>query len=314
MVVFRTAGGEVGALLDRCPHRNVPLSIGRVEGQCLRCPYHGWEFSTEGRCTKIPGLVNDEVDKRGRRATSYPVREQQGYVWVFPNAEVEPTTEPFHIPHLDDGRYTHAHRKAHASGSLHATIENALDVPHTSFLHKGLFRGAGKRNDITAVVKRWSDRVEAEYVGEPRPEGVVGRVLAPRGGEVVHFDRFFLPSVAQVDYSIGDDTHILVSSMCTPVSDFETKLFAVVSFRLGKVPGWAIKPVLEPLGRFIFAQDAKILRIQTDTIRRFGGEQYASTEIDVLGPDIWRLMKSAAKGDVKPKDDEPAVREVQLNV
>jgi len=313
LVLFRARDGAVGALLDRCPHRNVPLSAGRVADNCLQCPYHGWEFATDGRCTRVPGLLADE-SLRGRNAVSYPVAESQGFIWVYPSLDAPPQTRPFELPLVGDPHYTHARRQARAKGTLHATIENALDVPHTSFLHRGLFRGSGRRNTITAVVRRWSDHCEAEYVGEPRPQGLVGRVLAPSGGAVVHFDRFFLPSIAQVDYRLGSDTHVCVTSMCTPVSDFDTKLFAMISYRIGKVPGWAIRPFLEPVGRLIFAQDAKILRMQTEAIHRFGGEQFVSTEIDLLGPHIWRLMKAAALGPVPASADPELEKRVDMSV
>ena len=77
-------------------------------------------------------------------------------------------------------------------------------MPHTLFLHGGLFRTAERRNDIEVIVRRREDGVEAEFVGEPRPSGIVGRLLAPGGGVVEHVDRFILPSVAQVEYRLGD--------------------------------------------------------------------------------------------------------------
>ncbi len=294
MVLFRNRDGQLGAFLDRCPHRNIPLSQGRVEGDRLQCAYHGWEFATDGRCAHIPGLVA-ETDARARNATAFRVVEQQSYIWVFAEAGVEPSAPPYTIPLLDDDRYSHSHRRAEAEGTLHATIENALDVPHTAFLHKGLFRG-GEPNEIEVVVRRSPGQVEAEYIGEPRPPGLIGSLLAPGGGKVKHFDRFLLPSIAQVEYSMGDDTHFLVTSLCTPVSDFFTVLHAVVSFRLGRVPTSVVKPFLEPLARKIFAQDARILKLQTNAVKQFGGEQFVSTEVDVLGPEIWRLMKSAQGG------------------
>lgn len=313
LVVFRSSDGKPGALLDRCPHRNVPLSAGKVVGPHLRCSYHGWEFDTQGQCQHIPGLTGS-CKSKGRAAQAFAVREQQGYVWVFANPDLGPGVEPFDIPLYDDPRYTLVHQLVEAPGTMHATIENALDVPHTSFLHKGLFRGAGTRNDIDVIVRRWSDHVEAEYIGEPRPEGLAARIASPGGGEVVHFDRFFMPSIAQVEYKLGDDSHILISSMCTPVSDFHTKLFTTISFRFAKVPGWLIRPLLDPVGRMIFRQDAKMLAKQTELIERFGGEQFVSTEIDVLGPDIWRLMKAGERGDARPSDDEPVIKQVRMNV
>jgi phenylpropionate dioxygenase-like ring-hydroxylating dioxygenase large terminal subunit len=61
LVLFRSQG-RAAALLDRCPHRNVPLSLGRVlaDGR-LECAYHGWQFDYEGVCRKIPGLANEEA-------------------------------------------------------------------------------------------------------------------------------------------------------------------------------------------------------------------------------------------------------------
>jgi len=195
---------------------------------------------------------------------------------------------------------------------LHAAIENALDVPHTAFLHRGLFRGAAKTNPITAIVTRSSDRVIAEYVGEPRPEGLAGKILSPSGGIVIHFDRFILPSIAQVEYRIGEENHFVVTSIATPVEDFRTRLYAVVHFRT-RFPGWLVKWILTPVGLRIFKQDADILKIQTESLRRFGGEHYASTEIDVLGLQIWRLLRQAERGSESEPDPEWR-REIRMEV
>ena len=181
--------------------------------------------------------------------------------------------------------------------SLHSTLENALDVPHTAFLHRGLFRTESRGITITAHVRRRGDRVEAEYVGEPRPEGIVGRLLSPSGGLVTHFDRFLVPSIAEVEYRIGEENHVLVAAAMTPVEDYVTRIHAVVCFRT-RLPHALLEPVALPLALRIFSQDAKVLAAQTETIRRFGGEQFASTEIDVLGRHILRLLRAAERGDV----------------
>jgi phenylpropionate dioxygenase-like ring-hydroxylating dioxygenase large terminal subunit len=105
LVLFRGQNGQVGALLDRCPHRNAPLSAGRVVGDRLQCGYHGWEFGCGGVCEKIPGLI-EPGEMRGRSATAFPVRDQQGLIWVWMNPERVPTPSPYWLPHLDDARYT----------------------------------------------------------------------------------------------------------------------------------------------------------------------------------------------------------------
>jgi phenylpropionate dioxygenase-like ring-hydroxylating dioxygenase large terminal subunit len=239
------------------------------------------------------------------------VREQDGFVWVYATPEVEPEREPFRLPYINERNYTTVRQVVEAESSIHAAAENALDVPHTAYLHGGLFRSAtSKRHEIEVVIRRWHDRVEAEYIGEPRPPGLAGRLLAPGGGVVTHFDRFILPSIVQVEYRLGDRSHLCVTSALTPVADFHTRLFAVTSFRL-PLPGWLVALFLRPLALRIFQQDAVMLKRQTETIRQFGGEQYMSTEIDVLGPHIYRLLKQAERGE-REAAAEPFTRTLRM--
>jgi phenylpropionate dioxygenase-like ring-hydroxylating dioxygenase large terminal subunit len=298
LVLFRGAGGRPGALEDRCPHRNVPLTHGRVRAGELECAYHGWRFDADGACVAVPGLA---VPPRSRaaRAPAFPCLEQDGYVWVYSTPGAAPRREPFRFPRLGEPSYTSVRRDFEVRSTLLAALENTLDVPHTAFLHGGLFRTSRKENEIDVVVRRHADRCEAEYVGEPRPKGIAARLLAPGGGVVTHFDRFILPSVAQVEYRLGDASHLTVTSAMTPADDFVTRLFVVATFRL-PLPGWLVRPFITPVAASIFKQDARILALQTQNVARFGGERFTSTELDVLGPQIWRLLRQAERGDAAP--------------
>jgi phenylpropionate dioxygenase-like ring-hydroxylating dioxygenase large terminal subunit len=295
LVLFRDASKKASALQDRCPHRNVPLSLGAVRQGQLECAYHGWRFDTEGTCRYIPSLVG-ECAAKARNAVSHATVECDGFVWVYATAGVTPESGPYRFALANERGYAHVTQTVSANATLYSTIENALDVPHTAFLHRGLFRSESRNLTITAVVRRGPDRVEAEYLGEPRPPGIVGRLLSPSGGTVTHFDRFILPSIAEVEYRIGPENHVLVATAMTPVDDFETQLYAFVSFKT-RLSAAVVRPVLEPLALRIFQQDARILQRQTDNIKQFGGEQFASTEIDVLGKHIWRLMRAAERGE-----------------
>ncbi len=312
LVLFRDGDGRASVLLDRCPHRNVPLSLGRIADGNLQCAYHGWQFSGDGRCQQVPGLCSQDKG-RGQRATHFAVREQQGLVWVYGVPEMQPDSEPYELSTVGERGYLTVHEVVDAPAPLHAVIENALDVPHTAFLHRGLFRGNSERNRITAKVTRSATQVQAEYIGEPRPAGLVGWLLAPGGGTVIHYDRFLLPSIAQVEYRLGEANHILVTAFCTPVSDFVTRIHAVVSLRL-RLPAWLLRPVLTPVALGIFRQDARILAAQTDSVKRFGGELFASTEIDVLGQQVWRLMRRAELGHGEEPEPEDWSREISLEV
>lgn len=314
MVLFRDGGGAVGALLDRCPHRNVPLSEGQVvESGRLQCRYHGWEFDAGGACRLVPCLCASG-EAPGRRVESYAVRERGGLVWVFGRPDASPESEPFTLPLASARGYTTVVRELEVEATLHATAENILDVPHTAYLHRGLFRGGEPRTRIAVEVRRRADRVEAEYMGEARPPGLAARLLSPSGGTVEHWDRFILPSICEVEYRLGPENHVLITNLLTPVSDFVTRLFAVISFRV-RLPGRLLRPLLTPLVMRIFRQDAEILRLQTESIRRFGGERFMSTAVDVLGREIWRLLRRAERGGaLLGEEEEVAARRLELMV
>lgn len=301
LAVFRDGAGAPRAVLDRCPHRNVPLSLGDVspEGD-LRCRYHGWQFDGAGRCTKIPGLPivdGASCDKPGRRCTSFPVVEQDGIVWVWASATTAPTAPPFSLPQTTWPGYLTIRRQTPIRGTLYSTLENILDVPHTSFLHGGLFRQADKKHPVEAIIRRDERGVEVEYVGEPRPAGIAGRIISPSGGVVTHFDRFFLPSVAQVEYRLGEENHLVTTTVCTPVSESFTRMYTVLSLRT-RVNATLLAPFIVPFAWLIVKQDADVLAAQTDLVARFQGEKFSSTPLDVLGAHILMLLKRAERGAV----------------
>lgn len=296
LALWRDEEGTAHAVLDRCPHRNVPLSEGNVCNGVIECAYHGWRFDSQGRNVKVPGLSVDTPVAKARNVAAFPTREQDGFVWVWASSDTPPLGRgPFKFPHADDRSYSTVRREFTANGSMYAVIENTLDVPHTAFLHRGLFRGGGKSAELEVIVRHIDGGVEAEYVGESQPSGLVGRVLAPRGGKLSHFDRFLMPCVAQVEYRLGD-SHMLVTSAHTPESDFFTRVYVLVTFKL-PVPHFLVRPFLTPVSEHIWKQDARILNMQRQTLEQFGGEQFTSTDIDVLGPAILRMLKEAERGD-----------------
>ena len=307
LALFRDDTGKAGALIDRCPHRNVPLSLGEVRSGQLQCAYHGWRFDCDGHLKAIPGLpiVNDvELSMPGRTCQSFNTREQDGFVWVWMQPAQVPTTEPVPLPQAHWPDYLTVRWDADVDGTLHSTLENILDVPHTSFLHGGLFRAEAKKNEIDVVVRRRKDSVEAEFIGEPRPDGIAGRVLSPSGGVVEHFDRFFLPSTAQVEYRLGSENHLVTTTVCTPITETVTRMFTTLSIRT-RLPIKAVAPFIGPLAWKILAQDKWILKAQTEVVDRFGTETFTSTPIDLLGPHILHLLKKAEAGTL----DDAIVRD-----
>lgn len=138
LVAYRDGSGRPHALLDRCPHRGVRLSLGRVVGDRLACGYHGWEFSTSGELECVPSL--DPCAKRPRAVVpSFPTREVDHYVWVWMAGEHRtPTHEPAlrGIVPADWIQHTAIWKTA-----VLPAVENQLDLAHTPFAHPGIYPG-----------------------------------------------------------------------------------------------------------------------------------------------------------------------------
>lgn len=151
LVLFRDAEGKWSCLQDACPHRLAPLSEGRIDGGQLECSYHGWRFSGDGRCTRIPQSLDAKAEATacasGRScAKSYPVREAAGLLWVWadasPGADEEAASTPLPIPralqeHADAGRRTRWYRRQ-LPYSWDVLIENVTDPAHLPHSHHRL--------------------------------------------------------------------------------------------------------------------------------------------------------------------------------
>jgi phenylpropionate dioxygenase-like ring-hydroxylating dioxygenase large terminal subunit len=293
LVVFRDGDGRASVLVDRCPHRNAPLSMGRVRDGALECGYHGWRFDGSGGCVGIPGF-DVTVDTSARRGVgTHATRERDGIVWFWSEADETPppAAEPFAVPDLGPGARDVV-LTYDIDATMHAAIENTLDVPHTAFLHRGLLRGA-EPNTITArrLAVDGGRGIEVEYTGEPFGIGFLRR---HDGATLEHHDRFFLPSIAQVEYRAGQWLHIVNSVLHLPLSEFRTRAWFVLRFRSDRLPARLVESIVRLQGPRVARQDVRMLGLQTATVRRFGGEQFSSTDLDLFGNAVWRLLRWAS--------------------
>ncbi len=312
VALFRDGGGRAAALLDRCAHRNSPLSLGTVDSEGrLACPYHGWRFDRSGACREVPGLLDgSDPDGRQRAVPYFAAREQDGFVWIWGRPGAEPSCEPLRIPRIDDPDYLVVVREYDVECTLHAALENALDVPHTAFVHRGDFRGKGS-NEIEAVRRRIPNGIEVEYLGEPPlsgpSTGADGQPLVSQ-----HWDRFFLPAVAQVEYRTGPERHLISTLPHTPVSDFRTRFWLVSCWKIAPEKRSEMRPRIENQLDTILAQDVEILRQQTRRIRELGGESFHSSPLDLMGPEMLRMLRQAERG--LPADSAEIERTIKLRV
>lgn len=191
VVIFRSGKG-IAALADRCPHRNVELSTGRVVNGEIECPYHGWRFAGGGTCTAIPGLVG-EVPRY--RVPAYSAMELDGAVFI---SEGKPETDPY--VHCMAGQPIISRLVSSSTQSnLVDVAENILDATHTHYTHKGLLRGLStKRNLVRVDVTGGQGWVEACYTGEDRQQGLVSRLL--EGVRTKTIGRFRFPGIAELEF------------------------------------------------------------------------------------------------------------------
>ncbi len=145
VVLFRNSQDEIGALVDRCPHRGAALSLGRVNADgCLECPYHGWQFDTDGACTHVP--LNNPADLQLSKlaAVSLPTRIIAGLVWVFTGQGEAPEPQlPASLMRPNESYFLY-----HEEWNAHWTrlVENALDYVHLPYVHRNSFGGEIVKN------------------------------------------------------------------------------------------------------------------------------------------------------------------------
>lgn len=138
LVLWLDAVGQPTAIRDRCCHRSAQLSKGEVVNGCVRCPYHGWSFDGQGRCTDVPQLNGGQAIPATYRVQHYTCTERYGYVWVC--LDPDPLFPIPHIPEADDPtmRLLPQFNERWECAGLRL-MENSFDNAHFSFVHTASF-------------------------------------------------------------------------------------------------------------------------------------------------------------------------------
>jgi phenylpropionate dioxygenase-like ring-hydroxylating dioxygenase large terminal subunit len=144
LVLGRASDGRVFAMRDSCPHRGIPLSYGRFDGQTVECSYHGWKFEAcTGRCIEIPSLTSQDKLKVERIfAGHYPCEERDGYFWVYMSAQGTrlPETIPA-APQLTvfSDKYRITHLTCDLPSHVDQGIIGLMDPAHGPFVHQSWY-------------------------------------------------------------------------------------------------------------------------------------------------------------------------------
>ncbi len=133
VLLFRKDNGTPVALEDRCCHRQAPLSMGKLVGNVVHCPYHGLQFDAAGKCVKVPS--QDKIPANAR-VNAYPLVEKYHWLWIWMGdpAKADPACiEDFHF--LDDPAWRFGGNYLHVESNYLLLVENLLDTTHLPFLH-----------------------------------------------------------------------------------------------------------------------------------------------------------------------------------
>ena len=300
LVLWRSPDGTVNAQSDLCVHRGGSLAGGKVVGNCVQCPYHGWLYGTDGACVKIPANREGLPIPKKARVDTYPCVERYGFVWVFLGDL--PVAQRPAVPVLD-GLKEHAEIKADGyravfgdftwNANYDRVLENAVDIAHTPFVHSGSFGNAdqpeiqefelvedvrnGFLNSVTATVE----------LEPPRPSGL-WKILSKKDRPPVSTTTGFYPpnmSLLIVRLPLGE---LRIFTAAVPRDEHQTvsKFAMMRTFFTG---GWADKNSIQRTMK-IFLEDQASVEAQRPELLPFdlSAELHVKSDSIQLAYRRWR--------------------------
>jgi phthalate 4,5-dioxygenase oxygenase subunit len=195
-VAFRAEDGRVGFLDELCPHRRASLTLARIEGNCVRCIYHGWKIDVSGCVVEAPTqLVRPERFAANVDVTHFPVHEAGGVAWVWLGAAEAP---PFpDLPFADGDLYFYLCQSRVPCNWLQG-VEGTIDSVHVGMLHQTWIREAAKMAEHSNL--NFALDQPPSYETEPAPYGMRAAALRKTadGNTYVRITEHLMPFVTVV--------------------------------------------------------------------------------------------------------------------
>ena len=314
ILFWRTEAGEVTAMSDRCVHRRFPLSQApsHLSGDTVVCGYHGFTYGADGVCVAVPGQTRVP---RTARLKSYPVVEQDSFVWVFiGDADRAEGTPIPRAPWLDSEGWTAVSGMEPLAGRASLLIDNLMDLSHETYLHGG-YIGTPEvaSTPITTEVDEdagivYVSRHMADAECPPfysKSTGLEGRITrwqdieyAPPCLYKLHSRIAPVGSVPNEDGTDPDGFHVEVVYAITPETEHSTHDFWAVA-RDFALDDEAVTEFLRENNRTVVLQDVTALDVLEQVLTgEADGYQELSINIDTGGLAARRLIaKLVAQGE-----------------
>ena len=293
LAIYRDENSQAVALQDRCMHRNSRLSEGKIKNGCLQCPYHGWVYNSVGQVVEVPSEGENFSALKSRKTISYPTIEVDDYIYVRLNAEPEEDLPVFSMPFYKEPGWDSIRVINRFQNNVTNCVENYIDIPHTAFVHPGVFRNP-KNQEFGMTVRRSNGVVTVDYHQETDNLGWWSKFLNPRGEEIVHRDSFFMPNVTSVEYTFAPNRRFFITSQSIPEEDNSTLVYTDVTYNYGMF-NWVAKPFMLFTTQFIIAQDIRALKIQNEVIEKYG-RKFANTPSDTIHVFVESIRDALEKG------------------
>lgn len=264
LVFWREGRGKVACLRDLCVHRGAMLSAGKLCGDRVQCPFHGFEYDRSGRCTKIPAHGHGAAVPERFRVRQLPAREEHGWIFVWWGelpGDSEASLPP--VPFFDDIDDSFSTATAHQHWAVHYSraVENQLDVMHLPFPHHNTI-GRGGKVVVDGPIVEWLDTNKMRfYVFNRRDDGTPARKAEEldRDTAAVHLD-FVFPNLWQ--NHLGDKLRITAAFV--PVDEGNCVVYIRLHQKILRVPllrslfNW----VMMRFNGIILSQDRRVVLTQ----------------------------------------------------
>lgn len=263
LVFWRGSDGKINAAADRCPHRGIALSVGKISSGHLQCPFHGFEFDSSGKCVLIPANGRNGVIPAAMRLNTYPTYEAHGWIWLWWGANPpQPLPAPEFFDNLD-AKFITASVQDPWDAHYSRVIENQLDVVHLPFIHRKTI-GRGNRTLVDGPVIEWvGDKMLYTYVYNRLDDGTPPRrpsQLTPKSPITNQHLEFIFPNLWQ--NFISDQVRIIAAFV--PVDEEHTLLYLRFYQKFMRLPvlGKFVSLLAMPMNIYIAHEDRRVVVTQ----------------------------------------------------
>jgi phenylpropionate dioxygenase-like ring-hydroxylating dioxygenase large terminal subunit len=214
LVMFPGKNGETKVIDDTCPHRGAMLSKGKVVGDCIQCPYHGWLFNGDGRLIHVP--TSNIVPKKSD-VMSYPVEELYDFVWSVPeDSLVSPPLYP-----TMEGEGWHMVTGSHeVKGNWIDWVANATDISHINYVHDFADENNGSVDQMT--VENSTDRTKCTAWVRPKAAHLFTRHMQVERSPIV--SEFIYPNTTIIHIKLKEPYEFVTYTTLTPVNKTTTRI------------------------------------------------------------------------------------------